>query len=304
MKKIKLQNLSQRTITHSLSITVVLGLLLTANLAPMKWIMAGIMSILSAWTTFEFLAIAKKKGSFPAIIEGSIISAGFVFLSFITDILHLQDSVDIYTSIPWIFLFIILPTLCFVKYASLKASPIINTGVMFFGILYTAVPFKFALEILYGITKEGSPHQRIWWLAFILATTKSGDLFGYFFGSIFGKRKLAPKISPNKTIVGAVGGLLGSLFVAVIFFITLPKKESSHTLTLYILLGFATILCLAGIFGDLLESMFKRDAAVKDSGSFKGVGGFLDNMDALLLSIPLAYLMLKILNHTNLYFLF
>lgn len=122
-------------------------------------------------------------------------------------------------------------------------------------------------------------------LVFALVVVYFGDTFAFFGGRAFGRRKMAPQISPAKTWEGAgcglLGALLGSLLGPFWFFQALPV---SHALGLGALLG------LAGILGDLCESYLKRAAEVKDSGRLlPGHGGVLDRIDSLLLAAPALY---------------
>lgn len=121
----------------------------------------------------------------------------------------------------------------------------------------------------------------------IMAVAWVSDSLAYFTGKAFGKHKLAPSISPGKTWEGALGGLAGVAIYAVICFQagwTLPSLTSlGPTILLWLALA------IAGIVGDLLESLMKRSAGVKDSGNIlPGHGGVLDRVDALLPIMPLA----------------
>jgi phosphatidate cytidylyltransferase len=112
------------------------------------------------------------------------------------------------------------------------------------------------------------------------------DTMAYIVGSIIGKRPLS-KISPKKTWEGTIGGIILSIVVVglITFF-----GFNSGPITIYIML-LAAIACVAGTFGDLLESKLKRMAGVKDSGNIMpGHGGFLDRFDSLLLAIPAVWL--------------
>lgn len=123
------------------------------------------------------------------------------------------------------------------------------------------------------------------WLIFMLAGTWACDTSAYFVGKSFGKRKLAPVLSPKKTLEGALGGLLGSVLVSYLFssyiypFLSMPKM-----LLLGLMVG------IAAEVGDLLESAFKREAGIKDSSRLiPGHGGILDRIDSALFTAPLVY---------------
>ncbi len=124
----------------------------------------------------------------------------------------------------------------------------------------------------------------------LVITSKSCDIGAYLSGSLFGKRKLIPRVSPGKTVAGAVGGLALSMGVGVLAF-SVPGAESY-------LFGvvFGLVVGGATMFGDLAESVVKRCAGVKDSGDvFPGAGGVFDLIDSLILAAPAGYVLLILL---------
>jgi len=124
-------------------------------------------------------------------------------------------------------------------------------------------------------------------LLFLLLVVWVCDSAAFYVGSAIGRRKLAPEISPNKTIEGFIAGMISSLPVAVLFWLLSPTGWS---LGFTVAAGFAV--ALVGQIGDLAESILKRDAGVKDSGTLiPGHGGILDRTDSLLLTIPFLYYM-------------
>ena len=122
----------------------------------------------------------------------------------------------------------------------------------------------------------------------LIATIVISDSAQYYTGRAFGKRPLAPTISPKKTIEGAIGGVIfGILFMAVAGRFVLPVLG----IPALALLG--AVVVVLGILGDLFESRLKRDAGVKDSSALiPGHGGVLDRIDALLFAIPAFYFVL------------
>ena len=123
------------------------------------------------------------------------------------------------------------------------------------------------------------------WIFLTLMVIMSCDSFAYFVGSKFGKRKLYPAVSPNKSIEGGLGGLFGSVLAVLIARATfLPTIGIADGLLIGLLLG------VAGQLGDLFESLLKRACKVKDSGNMiPGHGGILDRLDSLLFAFPLVY---------------
>jgi phosphatidate cytidylyltransferase len=125
----------------------------------------------------------------------------------------------------------------------------------------------------------------VFWVFALLAMTWLNDTFAYFFGHRFGRRKLAPKISPGKTVEGFFGGYLGTLAGFLAFWFLLENGlDLWQGLLLTVLVG------AAGPLGDLSESLIKRSFHVKDSGNIiPGHGGMLDRIDALLFTAPVVY---------------
>ncbi|HYC92936.1 MAG TPA: phosphatidate cytidylyltransferase [Thermoanaerobaculia bacterium] len=126
---------------------------------------------------------------------------------------------------------------------------------------------------------------------FLLLVVWLGDSGAYYFGKSFGKHKLSPRISPKKTIEGLIGGIVTSIVAAIVIHLTFFKNfPLHHAIIAGVLLSFA------GVVGDLAESMWKRSADVKDSGTLlPGHGGFLDRFDGMLFALPVAYYLCRLL---------
>lgn len=121
---------------------------------------------------------------------------------------------------------------------------------------------------------------------FILAVIVSTDIGAYFIGSKIGKRKLAPTISPNKTLEGSIGGMVMALIIAAVY---LRFADFTYTYSYGTMLIIAVVLSATGQFGDLIESAFKRHFGVKDSGHIiPGHGGILDRFDSVLFTLMMA----------------
>lgn len=118
------------------------------------------------------------------------------------------------------------------------------------------------------------------------------DTFAYICGKLFGKHKLYEKISPKKTIEGFIGGLIFTQIAAFIMFKYLDVQNTSLLFWMCIGLGISII----GTIGDLVESKYKRQANIKDSGSIMpGHGGILDRLDSILFAAPFLFLIYKII---------
>ncbi|MFZ1986638.1 MAG: phosphatidate cytidylyltransferase [Desulfatitalea sp.] len=148
-----------------------------------------------------------------------------------------------------------------------------------FGVLY--IPVSLAFVVLLYSGSDG-----IHWIFLLLLVVAAGDTGAYYVGSYLGRHKLAPAVSPKKTVEGAIGGLAANLIAGVAYsMLFLPSIPLSG------LILFTMVVGAVGQAGDLFESEFKRVAGVKDSGKLlPGHGGFLDRMDALIFAAPSAYL--------------
>lgn len=129
-----------------------------------------------------------------------------------------------------------------------------------------------------------------YWLIILTAITAGSDTGAYWTGSRLGRRKLCPHISPNKTVEGGIGGIVGGLTAALLLYLIFPVDVPLRWIVLL-----AFILSIVGMVGDLIESVIKRGYQVKDSGSLLGGhGGVLDRIDSLLLASPVLYYLLII----------
>jgi phosphatidate cytidylyltransferase len=168
------------------------------------------------------------------------------------------------------------------------SSTISKMGVALFGILFIGFLLAYVSLI------RNMPNGRLWVL-FLIITVWAGDIFALLTGTFLGRHKLYPKISPNKTFEGLAGAIVGSIIVALAFsWLFIPNLKGGACTLLAIGLG------ILGQLGDFTESMLKRSAQVKDSGTLiPGHGGMLDRLDSFLFSAPfLHYALLYFLKET------
>ncbi len=167
-------------------------------------------------------------------------------------------------------------------------NPFQELGIIFLTYLYAIVPFTILIAIPF--CNSTNTYQGTTFLGCIILIW-STDTFAYLTGKFIGKHKLYEKISPNKTIEGSLGGLLFTLITAFIL---------SHYFLQYTTLewlGLSFIISIFGGLGDLVESMFKRAANIKDSGNLiPGHGGVLDRFDSLLFAAPFIYFYLQLIS--------
>lgn len=185
----------------------------------------------------------------------------------------------------WELLFIVL-TLIFLIMMQFKrrenSGVIVDISTTLFGILYVSWFLSFLIKIR-------SFAEGVGLLGLVLLVTKLGDIGAYLIGTRFGKTPLLPRISPKKSVEGAVGGLVFSVLGA------LAAKAFTDFSYMH-LLFIGIILGVLGQLGDLSESLIKRDCQVKDSGNIlPGMGGILDEVDSLLFTAPAFYFYLSII---------
>lgn len=152
-----------------------------------------------------------------------------------------------------------------------------NDAVGALGVLAFAIPYFVLPQIAYFWLM----HVDKWLVLLLLTVVAVGDSAAYFVGRSFGRHKLAPVVSPKKSWEGAIAGFAGSLLAAAVWsWLRLGHVDERY-------LGVAAVAALAGQIGDLVESLVKRGAGVKDSsGILPGHGGLYDRIDALLLAAP------------------
>lgn len=156
-----------------------------------------------------------------------------------------------------------------------------DNGKLIFTVIYTALPFSFAL----GLPKFSMAEETFTLEVFFLfVLIWSSDSFAFFTGKFFGKHKMAPKISPKKTWEGFAGGVFFTLIIGYFIEMKFPDLRGN-----YIIVGF--LVSVFAPFGDLVESQLKRNFGVKDSGNIiPGHGGILDRLDSFIICAPVVYL--------------
>ena len=162
------------------------------------------------------------------------------------------------------------------------------------GVLYVSWLLGFLLKIYFFAAPSAAGFDAGYCLLFFILATKCSDIGAYSLGSLIGRHKMIPSVSPGKTWEGFVGAILLSTAAAMVMAHYWGSTRLGG-MTLGHAAALGPVLAVGAVIGDLVESVFKRDSGVKDSGSFfPGIGGILDLLDSLLFNAPLMFLYLRL----------
>lgn len=244
--------------------------------------------------TAEFYRLARRCGSEPFAPLGIVGAVGVVLWA-----TALPDPVQAASGAALILVVVTLAALGAAVWLRWpEGSPLVSTSITVTGVVYLGVTLSFIplLRALPGTgpgAVDGDPIAESAFVLLPLLAIWAGDTAAYFAGRAWGRRKLAPAASPGKTVVGALAGLAGSAAAAGIVAWLGLSASSSLRLPVATALAMGVVLGGAGQVGDLAESVLKREAGVKDSGTLlPGHGGVLDRLDALLFALPVTWLLL------------
>lgn len=279
-----MSNLQQRLIVGGITSVFAILILWFSPYPFFRPIFAFLMASLITLAAWELFQLAKHKGYTPLVGIGLVSSFLYPLGVFISTQFALADI------LPYIVLILSLFA-CLCTFLKKGQNPLINTALTLLALTYIAIPLSSWLNIAYYFSNQDFQEGR-WWLFYLLAVTKVTDMGAYFIGSLCGRHKLAPYLSPGKSWEGALGGLFFGLLTSLGFYLATPRVPIELTLLQSLGLGF--VLSSMGQMGDLAESLFKRDAGVKNSSQIPGLGGILDMLDSLVFTSPIVYIFLKI----------
>ncbi len=266
-------NLQQRVIAAVIAVPFLIFCIVYSD-----WTFYGLFAVIAILAQLEFYKLLGLNGNEPLTYYGTFCGFVLVSVSFFIEKGVIPES-NYYVLSP------LMALIFFIKlYKAKDDKPFRNIAYTFLGVIYVALPF--ALLIILAFLTYKYSWQRPLGCLFLLWASDTG---AYFAGTKFGKTKLFERVSPKKSWEGSVGGFIASMIVAFIlskYFLDLEPWQW---------LGCGAIIVVAGTYGDLVESLFKRSIKIKDSAStIPGHGGFLDRFDGLLLSIPFIITFLKL----------
>ena len=223
----------------------------------------------------EFYQLIEKKDIKPQKSLGFVMSIGLYVSSYL---LHINEKMSYITLNLVLAITLLLFT---VELFRGKEISFVNIGSTILGVVYVALPLSLLSFLAFDTNNQYSYHLIL--SLFILVWLS--DVGGYFAGVNFGKHKLLERISPKKTWEGVAGGVVLCIVGAYILSQFLP------TMNIYMWLVLGVLVSISSIIGDLIESMLKRSANIKDSGNIlPGHGGILDRFDSVLFVIPIVYI--------------
>ncbi len=277
----KMKNLMVRTLSGLVLVAVFVGAVLGS-----QWSFGALLLLILVGGQTEFYKLARETGLSPQRWMGLAVGVLLFALNFIVFRQFSRSVTDeAGGAVLYLLLYIglLLPTLFVCELFRRSATPLANLGATLLGVLYVAVPLSL---LLYVPVLAGDGVWRPETVLCYIFIIWANDVFAYLVGMTFGRHRLCERLSPKKSWEGFFGGLAGAVATGLAAACALDANY-------WVWGGLALVASLSGVAGDLVESMFKREAGVKDSGQvIPGHGGVLDRFDALLLSAPYVFLYL------------
>jgi phosphatidate cytidylyltransferase len=280
-------NLSLRLVTAGLLIPPLLWIIYQGGL----YVLATVI-VIALVALNEFYQLIEQKGAEPLRGQGMAAAAALPVVMYFG-----------YESMATVLMTAVLLAMMFVQLTKNRISEALaSISGTFFGVFYVGwllshvvVLRQFTQVVTARWPEVGTgmhPDVGGFYLFFTISTVIAGDVGAYFVGRSYGRRKLAPRISPSKTVEGALGAIVAGTAMGLAqkagfdFF----APDLSRHLTWLAVVPIALSLTIIGMVGDLIESLLKRDAQVKDTGTLlPGTGGVLDRIDSNLIAIPVMY---------------
>ncbi len=269
-----------RILTAAVALPILIASIVLPSYFPETvWLFVAIAAFALAAGLFEFYSLTKKL-ELKADAAIGYLGAAALFVGFVFDAPGRSPDLILATLI--LFIAAVLITQAF-RFRKEFSKMLTGMGVTVLGVLYIAFLGGFLVAIRVGFETPANLSTHL--LGFFFLVMFGSDAGAYFTGRALGKHKLAPSISPGKTVEGLIGGIVAAAGLAALatwwFFPELPYQWS---------IPLACVLAIVGVLGDLAESAMKRGSTTKDTATtLPGHGGFLDRLDSLLLGAPILY---------------
>ena len=271
-----MKNLRVRTLSGAVLAAVVLGAVIWS-----QWSFGLLLMAFNVTATTEIYTLAEKQGSHPQRIVGLVAGAVLFALNFafVSDDIEILGSARQAFACGLAFLLLSLPAMFICELYRRQGNPAADIGTTLMGVVYVALPFS----VMCYIPMIGSDVWNPWVMLFYIFIIWCNDVFAYLVGMSVGRHRLFERLSPKKSWEGFFGGVAGAVVMGLVAARVLDGGFVAWA-------GLALVAAVSGVLGDLVESMFKRAADVKDSGALiPGHGGVLDRFDAMLLSAPFVF---------------
>jgi len=291
-KKTKTQVFAARLLSTLLLWAVVTAVFCSANI----WAFIGLMSLFSMLSVREYFQMTQRGGMPSQPKWGMLVSFtyivvfGYVLAQGGKCALEGLFAIDV----AFVILMVMGGFTCQLRRAVDGKNTVTEVAVTTLGFVYVVVMFSFLARLLFVPELDSDAAvPGAWLVLWLVAVTKFTDMGAYAVGSLIGKHKMIPHISPGKTWQGLGGGFMFALLAGCGLFALMPEQLGvlgnwGNVILLSLVLG------LLAVIGDLAESVLKRSIGVKDSGqTLPGIGGMLDLIDSLCFTAPALYFFLK-----------
>lgn len=251
--------------------------------------LAALLSIVAAVAAWEFFRIARSAGYDPMEMAGIPLAAAIPLAVHATYLGLVNPPV---TQVAMVVVLGLFALSVFARGPNRR--PLGATATTCLGVAYSGAMLSFGYALRYHDYAVGRKAGMVL-LLFPMLLTWTSDTGAYFVGRALGRHKLIPSVSPNKTVEGALGGLLLAILVSLAYVRWVLAPSALLTLTTQNAVLFGVAVSGAVQLGDLVESMIKREGGVKDSSRIiPGHGGVLDRLDGLIFALPVAYVLLNL----------
>lgn len=266
------------------------------------WVLGVVLALIAGAATAELYRLSSLQGARPFVLPGVVAAAAYVLLAAAHP--HPPEATPLFWDLTIALVLAFSAAAIWAR--GVEGLPLEAVAVTVLGAVFTGGTLSYALFLRHlrpgatlvdgaALAAAFNPWTGTAFVLFPIAITWFNDSCAYFVGRAAGRHKLIPAVSPGKTVEGAVAGLVGSMLAGFVFSHWIFGAWLGVPMSALAGLGGGFVVSVAAQLGDLAESLFKREAGVKDSGHLlPGHGGLLDRFDALFFTIPIAYWFLRI----------
>jgi len=292
----KVQVFLRRTVSTLFLWTVILAAMFSGQRFISDGVFVLVIALLALAGLVEFYGLARKCGLACFKVSGAVGGVLLMIGTFlnVTGVIGTAGAPARVNDFETTFLILFVLGLCIRQFVSRSnTAGLVGISTTLFGLMYVPWLLNFIQKINFFPFAPGSPADAgKFFVIYFILVTKFSDMGAYAVGSLIGKHKMIPRISPGKTWEGFGGAVVVSTAASAAFVHFFGAKMVGMTVLHAVILG--VVLSVTAVIGDLIESLFKREAGVKDSGKlFPGIGGILDLLDSLLFNAPIMYLYLR-----------